>query len=107
MLCQGKDIPTCDLIEIGNQAPAKRLPRSNWIDRRKHRQQTFDLGARPHLFFSGRRTGARLFAVSIRFAQPTVAELTVSRPGEHPEWAEVTCTVAANAIERPVVDGAM
>jgi len=68
MLCQGKDIPNCDLIEIRNQAPAKRLPRSNWIDRRKHRQQTFHLGARPHLFVSGRRAALSLFAISIRFA---------------------------------------
>src|SRR5438132_9894372 len=107
MLCQGKDIPTCDLLEIGSQAPAKRLPRRNWIDRRKHRQQIFHLGARPHLFFSGRRTGGRLFAVSIRFAQPTIADLAVSRPGEHAERAEATCTMAANAIERSGVDGAM
>ena len=107
MLRQGKDIPNCDFIKIGNQAPAKRLPGSNWVDRRKHRQQTFHLGARPHLFFSGRRTGASLFAISVRFAQPTVADLAVSRPGEHAERAEATCTMAANAIERSGVDGAM
>ena len=65
MLCQGKDIPTCDLIEIGNQAPAKRLPASRWVNRRKHRQQTSHLSARPHLFFGGRRTGACLFAISV------------------------------------------
>src|SRR5580692_9767539 len=107
MLCQGKDIPNCDLIEIGNQASAKRLPRSNWVDRRKHRQQTFHLGARPRLFFSGRRIGARLFAISIRFAQPTGADIAVPRPGEHAEWAEATCTMAANAIERSGMNGAM
>jgi hypothetical protein len=65
MLCQGKDIPTCDLIEIGDQAPAKRLPGSRWLNRRKHRQQTSHLSARPHLFFGGRRTEERLFAISI------------------------------------------
>jgi hypothetical protein len=32
MLRQGKDIPTCDLIEIGNQAAAKRLRRRNWVN---------------------------------------------------------------------------
>ena len=107
MLRQGKDIPTRDLIEIGNQAPTQRLPGSPWVDRRKHRQQTFHLGARPQLFFSGRRTGERLFAISIRFAQPTVADLAVSRPGEYAERAEAACTMAANAIERSGVDRSM
>src|ERR1700688_406283 len=99
MLRQGKDIPNCDLIKIRNQAPAKRLPGSNGVDRRKHRQQTFHLRARPQLFFSVCRTGARLFAISVRFAQPTVADLAVSWPGEYAEWAEATCTMAANSIE--------
>ena len=85
MLCQGKDIVACDLFEIGNQVTAKRFPCSQRVDLRKHRQQSSNLGAWPHLVLSAWRVRDRPIAISIPRAQPSVTAFAVSWPGENAE----------------------
>src|SRR5262249_3319670 len=85
VLRQSGNIAVRDLFKIDSQAPAKQLPGSRCIDARKYHQQTSHLSACPQLVFGDYWAGT--FFIDIRRAQPTVAELAVSRPGKNTEWA--------------------